>query len=165
MTWYNPTTWLQKANPAQEQIRNEEGNNIGSTAPVTYLQAFEKLESVNRGVNMIASACASLDYDVKDKTHEGRFPGLRQAGLLRLLNTRPNPHQSAVEFRTALFTDFLLEGNIFMYYDGTFLYHLPAGNVEIHPDPKTFVNKYTYNNVTTFAPDEVIHIHDKYFLH
>ncbi len=159
MEW-NPLNWFRKENPAQEQIAQYEGMFIGSDAPITYAQAFDKLEAVNRGTNLIVSACASLDFDVKDKTVDGVVNGVKQKALLNLLNFRPNPYQSAQEFRTHIFTDFILEGNIFLYYDGAFLYHLPAVNVVVKPDPKAFVAGYEYNGVTKFRPNEIIHIKD-----
>lgn len=167
MTWYNPSTWFEtaedleaKANPAQTVIMHEQGLNISTDSSITYLQAFDKLEAVNRGVNMIVSACSSLDFDVKDKLSQGVVGSVRQKTLHNLLNFAPNPYQSVQEFRNAIFTDFLLEGNIFIYYDGAHLYHMPAVNMQIHPDPKTFVNKYTYNNTVNLAPNEIIHIKD-----
>ena len=162
MAWYSKITDLftNKANPAQGIIYNEYGTNISTTAPINYALAFNNLESVNRGVSMIVAACASLDFDVKDRIHQGRFIGIRQKSLIQLLNNKPNPHQSTAEFRSAVFTDFLLEGNAFIYFDGNYLYHLPADNVQIHPDPKTFISRYTYNNETNFSPDEIIHLKD-----
>jgi HK97 family phage portal protein len=164
MKWYNPVSWFSdsesKLNPAQQLISFEQGVNIGSDAKLSYLAAFEKLESVNRGVSMIVNAAASLDYDIKDKVIEGTVNGTKQKALFNLLNHRPNPYQSSIDFKMSLFTDFLLEGNIFIYYDGAFLYHLPAHNVFINTDQKTFIASYTYNGTITFRPDEVIHIRD-----
>ncbi len=160
MDW-NPLNWFTKENPAQEQIMRDEGTNIGSDAPATYGAAFDNLESVSRGVNMIINAAASLDFDVKDKVIDGAYrAGIRQKSLHNLLNYKPNPYQSSQEFRTHIFTDFILEGNIFIYYDGVHLYHLPAANMIVLPDPKTFVAGYTYNGVTDFKPEEIIHIKD-----
>ncbi len=163
MTWYNPSTWFpneEKANPAQEIISLENGLNIGSDALLTYKTAFDKLETVSRGTNMIVSACSSLDYDIKDKVHEGVVSGVRTKTLHTLLNFRPNPYQSTQDFRTNIFTDFVLEGNIFLYYDGAFLYHLPAASVQIITDPKVHIAGYKYNNTVSFTADEVIHIKD-----
>lgn len=153
--------WIKtKLNPAQEVIAWEEGSAVGTTTSASYLTAFEKLEVVNRGVNMIVSAAASLDYDIKDKKSEGVVKGTKVKSLNTLLNYMPNPYQSAQEFRTNIFTDFLLEGNVFLYFDGVYLYHLPAVNMDIDPDPKTFVAKYTYNRLIDFKPTEIIHIKD-----
>jgi len=162
MAWYNNVgAWVrEKLNPAQEIIRREQGVNIGSAAAFSYRVAFQKLESVNRGTNMLVSACASLDYDVKNKLSTDVASGIRQKTLLNLLNYNPNPFQSAQEFRTAIFSDLVLDGNIFMYYDGAHLYHLPATNVQIQPDEKTFIKSYTYNNSIVFKPTEIIHIKD-----
>jgi HK97 family phage portal protein len=150
----------EKLNPAQEVIYYQEGTNISTTAPITYMQAFKLLESVNRGVNMVVSGCSSLDYDVKDKIGEGAYPGFRIKGLSNLLNFKPNPYQSIQSFRTNMFTDFLLEGNVFLYYDGYYLYHLPALSVTIEPDEKTFVKGYIYNGTTKFDPQEIVHFKD-----
>lgn len=160
MSWYNPKTWKTKLNPAQETISIHEGSVIHSDAPYNYTLAYKKLEAVNRGVSMVVSACSSLDYDIKEKTHEGTYVGIRTKNLYTLLNHRPNPYQSIQSFRTAIFTDFILEGNAFIYYDGAFMYHLPAVNVEIIPDPKTFVNSYKYNAQTEFSPNEIAHFKD-----
>lgn len=163
MAWYNPKTWFadsEKLNPAQESISREQGTFIGSDFSIGYIEAFDKLESVNRGVNMIVSACSSLDYDIKDKKTEGIVNGVRQKTLNTLLNFTPNPYQSAQEFRNNIFLDFVLEGNIFLYYDGVHLYHLPSSRIIIESDPKTFVNKYRYYSNIDFKPDEVIHVKD-----
>lgn len=162
MAWYNPTTWeiFQKDNPAQYIIAREQGIRISTDQVLGYQHAYEKLETVNRGTNMIVSACSSMDYDVKDKKLDGIVQGVRQKTLINLLNYQPNPYQSTQEFRCNLFTDFILEGNMFMYWDGAYLYHLPASRVIIESDPKTFIKAYNYNNETLFKPDEVIHVKD-----
>lgn len=160
MEWKNLFNWFSKENPAQEQISRDEGSDIYSDASITYAQAFDKLESVNRGVNLVVNACTSLDYDVKEKPINGVVNNVKQKALHQLLNFRINPYQSVQDFRANIFTDFILEGNVFIYYDGYFLYHLPATNVSIQSDPKTFVSGYLYNNVTTFKPDEIIHLKD-----
>lgn len=161
MNWIDGIkTWVQKLNPAQTVISREEGSLVDTTAIITYKQAFDKLESVNRGVNLVVNSCSGLDYDIKDKKIEGIVDGVRQKSLNNLLNFRPNPYQSVVEFRKNVFTDFLLEGNVFLYWDGAFLYHLPAENITIETDTKTFVKSYNYNTEVFFKPEEIIHFKD-----
>jgi HK97 family phage portal protein len=164
MTWYNPKSWFaeneEKLNPAQQMISREQGMFINTDANISYNTAFEKLETVNRGVSMIVNGCASLDYDIKDKLQTGVTVGIRQKSLNTLLNHTPNPYQSVQEFRTNIFTDFLLEGNIFIYFDGLYLFHLPASKVQIVTDPSTYVQSYRYNSTIVMKPDEVIHIKD-----
>jgi len=134
------TDWVrEKLNPAQPRIAQSAGTQIGSEAKITYQQAFQKIESVNRSVSMLVNAVSSLDYDIKDKINDGIVVGVRQKSLNTLLNFRPNPYQSAQEFRQSIFTDYILEGNAFVHFDGVFLYHLPAANVEILTDTKTFL--------------------------
>jgi HK97 family phage portal protein len=164
MTWYNPNTWFadreEKLNPAQEFISREQGLFINTDALITYSQAFDKLESVNRGVSMIVNACAGLDYDIKDKRADGQASGIRQKTVNSLLNYTTNPYQSTQAFRVNIFTDFILEGNVFIYFDGVYMYHLPASHVTIETDPKTFVKSYTYNRTIVMKPSEVIHVKD-----
>lgn len=151
---------IQKLNPAQRAIQGEQGETVSTQSnEVTYKQAFDRLESVNRGVNIIVSGCSSLDFDVKEQLPASTVVGMRHKSLLNLLNFRPNPYQSVQEFRKNIFTDYILEGNIFIYYDGAFLYHLPASSVVINSDPKTFIKSYTYQDVE-FKPDEIIHLKD-----
>ena len=158
MAWYS--NLLQKLNPAQGPIAHDYGPSISSDVSLTYIAAFDRVETVNRGTNLVVHAAASLDYDVKEMVVDGVKPGMRQKTLVKLLNFRPNPYQSAQELRVSMFTDFILEGNVFLYFDGAFLYHLPAINMEITPDAKTFVKEYTYDSTTKFKPDEIIHFKD-----
>jgi HK97 family phage portal protein len=162
MSWITKSSdWVrEKLNPAQTRISDAEGSQVNSTAKLSYSKAFKKLESVNRSVNMLASACASLDYDVKDKANDGVVTGVRQKSLVNLLNFRPNPYQSAQDFRTALFTDFILEGNAFVHFDGVFMYHLPAASVEIMTDGKTFIKGFRYNGAIDFKESEVFYFRD-----
>lgn len=158
MAWYS--NLLQKLNPAQQVIKDQSGDQDSTTINLTYLQAFKKVETVNRGVNMIVRAAGSLDYDIKDKVVDGVKGDMRQKTLHKLLNFRPNPYQQAQDFRQAIFTDFLLEGNAFIYFDGAFFYHLPAQHVTIKTDPVTFVAGYEYDGRTKFRADEIIHFKD-----
>ena len=162
MNWLTKSSrWVtEKFNPAQARISEEHGTSIYTDASITYAQAFANIESVNRGTSMIVTACASLDYDIKDKVADGIVPGMRQKSLANLLNFRPNPYQSAQDFRKNVFTDFILEGNAFIYYDGAFIYHLPASKVEILTDEKTFIKGYRYNGVTNFKESEVFSFKD-----
>lgn len=162
MSWITKSqNWVrEKLNPAQTRIAQEAGTQIGTDAKITYFQSFQKLESVNRSVNLVVSATASLDYDVKDKVHDGVVTGIRQKTLNTLLNFRPNPYQSAQDFRASLFTDYVLEGNAFIHFDGVFMYHLPADKVEILTDEKTFIRGFRYNGIVDFKESEVFYFRD-----
>lgn len=155
-------SWIrEKLNPAQQEIHYDEGDTLSSNSKIlTYQQAFQSIDSVNRSVNMVVAASSSLDYDVKDKVHDGVVVGVRQKTLNTLLNFRPNPYQSAQDFRREIFKDLLLEGNAFIHYDGTFMYHLPAYNVEIITDPKLYISGYKYNSYVDFRESEVFYFKD-----
>jgi HK97 family phage portal protein len=162
MSWITKAQdWIStKLNPAQTRIAQDAGTHVGTDSKLTYFQSFQKLESVNRSVSLLVNACASLDYDVKDKVHDGIVAGIRQKTLNTLLNFRPNPYQSAQEFRSSLFTDYVLEGNAFVHFDGVFMYHLPADKVEILTDEKTFIRGFRYNGLIDFKESEVFYFRD-----
>jgi len=150
---------IQKLNPAQPQIAAQQGSQGPLSPSLPYEKAYERLEVVNRGVNMIVDAASQINIDVGDKE---AFPGvatIRHKKLVTLLNRNPNPYQSADAFKRNIFLDMIMDGNAFMYYDGASLYHLPAANVTITPDKKTFIKGYDYNG-TKYKPDEIIHIQD-----
>lgn len=155
--------FIEKLNPAQPEIAKDEGSDVSSfPGYATFAQAFNDVEVVNRGTSLVINGAVSFDYNVAEKL-SGITPvvnGLRKAKINALLNYQPNPYQDIQSFRKQCFMDFLLEGNIFIYYDGAYLYHLPAIHVEIHPDPKTLVAGYTYNSTIKFNPEEIIHIKD-----
>lgn len=109
---------------------------------------------------MIVNGASLFDVDIRDKKLSDGISGLKKAKLESLLNHRPNPFQDIQTFRSQIFLDFIIEGNIFLYWDGAFLYHLPAANMHIEPDPKNYVKGYTYNRVQDFKPSEIIHIQD-----
>lgn len=154
-------SWVrEKLNPAQQVISRDNGPEVDSTALLSSIDSLKKIEAVNRSVNMIVSAAASLDYDVKEGLTSSVAVGVKKKQLDTLLNFRPNPYQSAQDFRTALFTDFILDGNAFIYFDGAFMYHLPAAKVTILTDEKTFIKGFEYNNTVTFKASEVFYFRD-----
>jgi HK97 family phage portal protein len=53
----------------------------------------------------------------------------------------------------------ILEGDAFIYFDGAYLYNLPALNVEVVSDKKTFIKEYRYAD-KKFSPNEIIHIRE-----
>jgi HK97 family phage portal protein len=109
---------------------------------------------------MLVHGCSLFDIDIKDVKLSDGISGLRKAKLDSLLNHKPNPYQDIQSFRSQIFLDLVLEGNAFIYWDGAFLYHLPAANMQVTPDDKTYVKEYTYNRVVTFKPSEIIHVQD-----
>ena len=176
MAWYDRfigrtppvETDEEKVNPSQFLIGREEGLNLTSREVVTnYRDAYEKLEVVNRAVNLVVDDVAEIPVDVGQKI-AGMTPvykNVRKATVNRLLNVEPNPFQDINSFKRNLIIDLLIDGNIFVYYDGgnTSLYHLPAENVEIETDEKTYIKKYTYAGQVDYSPDEIIHVKENSF--
>jgi HK97 family phage portal protein len=166
MAWYNifektPVEVEEKLNPAQLHM----GNDINSSREpsFSYEKAYEDLEIVNRGVNMIVDDVAEIPTTVsRDNAFRGVVPGIKRSKVEILLNKSPNPYQDINSFKRNLITDFLIDGNIFMYFDGAHLYHLPATDVRIHSSKETYIEKFTMHDIT-FSPDEIIHIKENSF--
>lgn len=156
-SWWSDI-WEEKLSPVQESIVRGEGDTVPTAVTtLTSVTGFQKVEAVNRGVSLIVNACASLDYDVKESVGPVK---LRHKALAKLLNFRPNPFQSAYDFRINIFTDFIFEGHVFIYFDGAFIYHVPASRMEIVTDPKTFISGYKYDGELKFKEDEIFYFKD-----
>ena len=167
MAWYNnifggkPVEVEEKLNPAQYL----DSKNVDSSREPTlsYERAYEDLEIVNRGVNMIVDDVAEIHTVVsRQNSFKGVVPGVKASKVEQLLNKSPNPYQDINSFKRNLITDFILDGNIFIYFDGAHMYHLPATDVQIHADKDTYVEKYTLKEIT-FSPSEIIHIKENSF--
>ena len=152
--------WLvEKLNPAQPEIVDDFGDTtMPSREHYNNQKAYNTVGTVSRGVDLIVDAAASIKVDVGDIqdwfTSETR---IRKKKLTQLLTFRPNPYHSADVFFRNIYLDLILEGDAFMYFDGAFLYNLPALKVEIIADKKTYIKGYRYGN-TNFKPNEIIHI-------
>ena len=167
MAWYNNIFGAktieieEKLNPAQFHM----GGNITSShePSFSYEKAYEDLEVVNRGVNMIVDDVAEIHTLVsRENSFRGVVPGVKASKVEVLLNKSPNPYQDINSFKRNLISDFLIDGNIFLYFDGAHLYHLPASDVTIHSSKKTYIEKFTMHEIT-FSPDEIIHIKENSF--
>ena len=162
MAWYDKILGRsEKLNPAQKYDAYEIASSREPT--FSYERAYEELEIVNRGVNMIVDDAAEIHAIVsRENAYPGVVKGVKRAKVDTLINRAPNPYQDINTFRRNLVTDFVLDGNIFIYYDGAHLYHLPASKVKIHADEFTYIEKYSLND-TDFLPSEIIHIKENSF--
>ena len=171
MAWYdrllgrNPNT-EEKLNPAQYVISRNEGLTVDSREVVTnYRNAYEQLEIVNRAVNMIVDDVADIPYNLGNQTPgiSNIVKNIRRSKVDLLINREPNPFQDINSFKRNLIIDLMIDGNIFIYFDGAHLYHLPADKVRIETDASTFIAKYTYENSIDYSPNEIIHIKENSF--
>lgn len=156
-------SWLvEKLNPAQRWIAQENGDS-GSVEPApTYLQYFETLEIVNRAVNMLVDDASELSFTIGvDKVVPLPIrSGLKRKTVENLINFQPNPYQDLNSFKRNIFSDLLLDGNIFLYFDGQHIYHLPASKMVVMPDEKTYIEKFVFDGRIDYEYDEIIHIKD-----
>lgn len=153
------TNIINKLNPAQPEIVDDFGDlHQPSILHYTNQKAYKNIEVVNRGVNLVTDSAADIRLDVGDIMDFYSSPTrIRKKKLEQLLNFRPNPYYNADVFKRNIYIDLLLEGDAFIYFDGAYLYNLPALNVDIIVDEKTYVDHYEYGD-TTFKPEEIIHI-------
>jgi len=171
MAWYDRLLGRtpeieEKLNPAQYVISRNEGLTIDSREIVTnYTNAYEQLEIVNRAVNMIVDDVAEIPYTLGNQTPgvNNIIKNIRRSKVDILINREPNPFQDINSFKRNLIIDLMLDGNIFIYFDGAHLYHLPANKVRIESDENTYIAKYTYENSIDYSPNEIIHIKENSF--
>ena len=167
MAWYD--FWKQeKLNPAQEEIvvSLEGSGPIASREIVhNYKAYYEYLEVVNRAVNMIVDDAAEIPLRVGEPIQglNSVTKGIRRYRVDLLLNKEPNPFQDVSTFKRNLIIDYILDGNIFIYFDGVSLYHLPANYMDIEPDKRTYVQGYTFQTSIDYTPNEIIHIKENSF--
>ena len=162
MAWYSRIfAREEKLNPAQYL---DSGKIESSRERVmSYERMYEELEIVNRGVNMIVDDAAEIPSALSSlNAFKGIVTGVKRSKVSTLINRSPNPFQDINTFKRNLITDFLIDGNIFIYYDGAHLYHLPADKVKIHSDTQTYVEKYSLNDID-YLPQEIIHVKENSF--
>ena len=169
MAWYDRFLGIEredKLNPAQYVISRDEGMTIDSREVITnYRNAYEQLEIVNRAVNMIVDDSAEIPFQIGNQIQgiNNIVKNIRKSRVNILINKEPNPFQDISTFKRNLVIDLLLDGNIFIYFDGAHLYHLPADRVTIYSDTDTYVDKYSFDNTIDYSPREIIHIKENSF--
>jgi HK97 family phage portal protein len=127
----------------------------------SYIYYYENLEIVNRAVNMIVDDAAEINYSIgNEKVGFPMRPGIKRKTLDTLINYQPNPYQDIHSFRRNLLMDLMLDGNIFIYFDGSHLYHLPSTKMIVHADELTYVERYEFDGRIDYSPNEIIHIKD-----
>jgi len=166
MAWYNNIfggkAVEEKLNPAQEYLGIS--TEMSREPTVSYERQYEELEIVNRAVNMIVDDAAEIPSIITGSARlNGVIKGIKRTKVDSLLNYEPNLFQDVNTFKRNLITDFILDGNIFIYYDGAHLYHLPSSKVAIHGSRDTFVEKYTFSQTVDYSPKEIIHIKENSF--
>lgn len=156
-------SWLvEKLNPGQRWISYMEPQSPSTEPEQTYINYYDSLEIVNRAVNMIIDDAAEINFKVGSDKIVGtpKVPGIKRKTVENLLNYQANPFQDIHSFRRNLVMDLLIDGNIFIYWDGQYLYQLPSNKVTIYSDKDTYVEKYTFQGTIDFTPNEIIHIKD-----
>ena len=168
MAWYdrfrrNSEDVEEKLNPAQQYYDHAVEPSREFT--FKYEKAYEDIEIVNRGVNLIVDDTAEIKTIVGAQIPglQSIVKGVKRSRVNLLLNKEPNPFQDISTFKRNLITDFLIDGNIFIYYDGVHVYHLPANKMNIHASQTTYIEKFTFNETVDYKPTEIIHIKDNSF--
>ena len=168
MAWYDRLLGRtpeveEKLNPAQQYYDHKTAPSREFT--LKYEKAYEDIEIVNRGVNLIVDDASEIKTTVGEQIQglQSIVKGVKRSRVRLLLNKEPNPFQDISTFKRNLLTDYLIDGNIFVYFDGVHLYHLPANKVNIHSSQTTYIEKFTFNETVDYKPSEIIHIKDNSF--
>ena len=153
----------EKLNPAQQYYDHQTAPSREFT--LKYEKAYEDIEIVNRGVNLIVDDASEIKTTVGEQIQglQSIVKGVKRSRVRLLLNKEPNPFQDISTFKRNLLTDYLIDGNIFVYFDGVHLYHLPANKVNIHASKTSYIDKFTFNETVDYSPSEIIHIKDNSF--
>ena len=166
MAWYDrffrKEDVEEKLNTSQHLLG---GTSESTREPTTsYERQYEELEIVNRAVNMIVDDAAEIPAIVSGSAKlNGVIKGIKRAKVDTLLNYEPNLFQDINTFKRNLITDYILDGNIFIYFDGVHLYHLPSSKMAIHASESTYVEQYTFDKNVEYSPNEIIHIKENSF--
>ena len=154
--------WLvEKLNPGQRWISYMESESSSAEPERSYIYYYENLEIVNRAVNMIIDDASEINFKVgADKIGIPKVSGVKRKTVESLLNIQQNPFQDLNSFRRNMYMDLLLDGNVFLYWDGNHLYQLPANKVTVISDERTYVEKYEFQGTIDFKVEEIIHIKD-----
>lgn len=154
--------YSEKLNPAQPYYDHKVEPSREPT--FSYERAYEEIEIVNRAVNMIVDDAAEIPTRVGEQ-HKGFsvVKNIKRSRVDLLLNLEPNPFQDINTFRRNIIIDMLIDGNIFLYFDGVHLYHLPAADVIIHSSDTTYIEKFTYKERINYSPSEIIHVKENSF--
>ena len=166
MAWYDrffrTEDTEEKLNTSQHLLG---GSSETTREPTTsYERQYEELEIVNRAVNMIVDDAAEIPSIISGSAKlPGIIKGIKRAKVDTLLNYEPNLFQDINTFKRNLVTDFILDGNIFVYFDGVHLYHLPSSKMAIHASKDTYVERYTFSQEIDYSPKEIIRIKENSF--
>lgn len=155
---------LEKNNPAQTWIAQENPTNQSVEPELAYIKYYESVEIVNRGVNLLVDDASEVNFSIKPM--EGSRPlsfnssPTKLKTIQTLLNVKPNPYQDLNSFRRNIIMDLVLDGNAFIYFDGSHMYTLPASRVDIIPSKNNYIEKFVYDGRIDYDTTEVIHIKD-----
>lgn len=156
---------VNKFNRAQPAIASQQGEAFPENT-IDYKEAYKEIEVVHRSIEIIINALCEIPYLCDNKT----------ANIL--LNIKPNPWEDRLKLFRRAYLDFFIDGNTFFYYEKSTksIYLLPANDVTIVPDERTYVKEYKYepsggNTLLSgtitggsseasviFTSDEIIHI-------
>ena len=148
----------EKLNPAQQYYDHK--TEPSRELVFRYEKAYEDLEIVNRGDD---TADIPTTVGAQIQGLQNVVKGIKRSKVSLLLNKEPNPFQDISTFRRNLITDYIIDGNIFIYFDGVHLYHLPASKMVIHASETTYIEKFTFNEQVDYKTSEIIHVKDNSF--
>jgi len=143
----------EKLNPGQPSIAASHGESSPANI-VDFNTAYDEIDVIHRSIEIIINGLVEVPFLIDHVNSRG--PNKK---VETLLNVKPNPFEDRTRFFRRAFLDYYLDGNCFFYYDkgrpesdGS-LYLLPANDVNIIPDKKTFVAGYEFQPLAAEASE------------
>ncbi len=151
-----------KSLPSQstEQTTEPTGN---PTNFITFHNAYHSIEVVRRGADLIIDLASEMDFDLRNRNPVGRVEVIpRKKAVDTVLNVYPNDGEDVSVFRRQIYSDLILTGNAFMYWDGFHLYHIPSKHMQVVAGKNSKVAHYQYipDQSLKYKTEEIIHIQD-----
>lgn len=166
MSLWSSLTGLFGRRYAPVEGKQDTGPRSGSRNPNVVLsdEKAMQISAVWACVRMLSEVIGSLPLQVYQDTKDGRVVA-RQHPLYRVLHSKPNAYQTAVEFRETMMMHLALEGNAYAVIDrnsrGDVVSLLPlyAGSMEVSMVGGQIAYEYhTEKGVTVYAPQNILHI-------
>ena len=151
-----------------EVTYEEEGQNVSADDYKFYFKnAYDKIEVVNRGVDLLVDSASEVDISFAEnssKLQPRTRPNnsnverkLRRPTVEKKLQYNPNSVVDINTFRRQLYIDLVTNGNCYQYWDGADLWHLRADRMEVITSENTKIKGYKYDGDIYYEPWEIIH--------
>jgi HK97 family phage portal protein len=149
----NKEALINKASKANEKYDRATNSNSS-----TEINTYANSDIVYSCVNYIASVCSQVEFKVLEQKADNFIP-VRDKKIQEWLNN-PNPFYSMNDLVFLYVQSYLIFGNSFMTLEkignSYESWVLDASKVQIIPNPKKYIEGYTFDNTIAFKPEQVL---------